>query len=304
MLVLSRFTGRSLLLRIRSIWKHVRSAFTTPQRPMDPALSVATTSNQNTNIISPSMMVEETQRPTGSDLPDNGRSALEATPGLSTAARPEVPAASLVAGSQIDPVDVNEDSNSESDHASDDINDPLRNVSSTPQTQHPSGVSVSDGNSNLTAPSETVEETQHPTGSDSSEGEGRAVLEAIPDSLGAVRPEVPSTSSEAGSQSDPVDDEESNSSSDLDSDDRHKEWLSECYKHEWVCQSAKETEKKFDYISRASLSPKSPFPRSLRPAKRKRLSRFPSSGRTWVEVLLYHPLLPTLPVLRWAFRWS
>ncbi len=188
-------------------------------------------------------MVEETQRPAGSDLSDNGRSVLEATPGLSTAARPEVPTASSVAGSQIDPVDVNEDSNSESDYASD---DPLRNVSSTPQTQQdspPSGASVSDGNPNLTAPSETVEETQHSTGSDSSEGEDPVFkLEAIPDSFGAVRPEVLSTSSEAGSQSDPVDDEESNSSF-LDSyEGFNPEDYSEDYKREWVCQSAKETE--------------------------------------------------------------
>ncbi len=203
MLVLLWFTGCLLLLCIWSIWKHVRSAFTTPQRPVDSAPSVA---NQNTNIISPSMVVEE---------------------------------------------------------------------------------------------------TQHPTGSDSSEGED-PVLEAIPDSLDAVRPEVPSTSLEAGSQSDSVDDEESNSSSDLDSDDDSDPnyYCIEDYKCKWVCQSAKETEKKFNYISRASLFPKSPFPRSLRPAKQKRLSRFLSNGRTQVEALLYHPLLPTLPVQRWAFRWS
>ncbi len=238
-------TGRALLLRIRSIWKRVRSAITTPQRPMDPAPSVAATSNLNTNIISPSIMVEETQRPTGSDLSDSGKSALEATPGLSTAARPEVPAASSVSGSQIDPVDVNEDSNSESDCASDDVNDPLLNVSSIPQTQQdspPSRASVSDRNPNLTAPSETVEETQHPTGSDSSEGED-PVLEAIPDWLGTVRPEVPSTSSEAVSQSDPVDDEESNSSSNFYSDDgiNHELYAKIC-RYDLVCQSAKEIE--------------------------------------------------------------
>ncbi|PBK81149.1 hypothetical protein ARMGADRAFT_814262 [Armillaria gallica] len=234
--MLSWFTGRSLLLRIRSIWKHVCSAFTTLQRPMDPAPSVAATSNQNTNIISPSMMVEETQRPTGSDLSDNGRSVLEATPGFSTAAQPEIPAASSVAGSQIDPVYVNEDSNSESDYASDDINDPLRNISSTPQTQQdspPSGASVEDGNFFIAAPSETVEETQLSMGSDSSEGED-PVLEAIPDSLGAVRPEVPSTLSEAGSQSGPVDDEEANSSSYLYSNDGiNPEYYSEIYRLIW-----------------------------------------------------------------------
>ncbi len=115
MLVLSWFTGRWLLLRIWSIWKHVRSAFRTPQRPVDPAPSVAATSNQNTNIISPSMMVEETQRPTGSDLSDNGRSVLEATPGCWTAVRPEVSSTSSEAGSQSDPLD-----DEESDLGSDD----------------------------------------------------------------------------------------------------------------------------------------------------------------------------------------
>ncbi|KAK0431163.1 hypothetical protein EV421DRAFT_1929748 [Armillaria borealis] len=81
-----------------------------------------------------------------------------------------------------------------------------------PMDSPPSVASVSDGNTNLIAPSETVEEMQHPTGSDFSE-DGEPVLEATSDSSAAVRPEVPSVSLVAGPQIDPVD-EESNSHAD------------------------------------------------------------------------------------------
>ncbi|KAK0237973.1 hypothetical protein EDD85DRAFT_563433 [Armillaria nabsnona] len=116
----SWFTGHSLLLRIRSIWKDVRSAFTTPQRPVDPAPSVAATSNQN---MTPSMMVEETQHPTGSDSSEGEDSVLEAIPDSLGAVRPEVPSTSSEASSQSDPVD-DEESNSSSDRDFNDGFDP------------------------------------------------------------------------------------------------------------------------------------------------------------------------------------
>ncbi|KAK0435886.1 hypothetical protein EV421DRAFT_2086987 [Armillaria borealis] len=90
----------------------------------------------------------------------------------------------------------------------------------------PSVASVSDGNTNLIAPSETVEETQHPTGSEFSE-DGDPVLEATADSSTTVRPEAPSASSVAGPQIDPVD-EESNRHSDNALDDINDE-KSFCY---------------------------------------------------------------------------
>ncbi len=179
--------------------------------------------------------------------------------------------------------------------------------------------SVSDWNTNLIAPSEIVEETQHPTGSDFSDGE--PVLGTAADSSATVRPEVASASSVAGPLIDPVDDidEESSSDSDTDSDNisdeesNHdsdsysnysRESFHERYRRKWVRQSATQTENKFKCISRASLFLKSPFPHSLRAAKWNRLSRFHCSGHTPVEVLLYHPLLRTLPVLPSAFRGS
>ncbi len=93
--------------------------------------------------------------------------------------------------------------------------------------------SVSDGNANLIAPSEIVEETQHPTGSDFSDGE--PVLGTAADSSATVRPEVRSALSVAGPQIDPAD-EESNSNSNTDSDDINDE-MSFCYeyKESWVC---------------------------------------------------------------------
>ncbi|KAK0209646.1 hypothetical protein IW262DRAFT_1468572 [Armillaria fumosa] len=79
----------------------------------------------------------------------------------------------------------------------------------------PPGVtSVSDGNTNLIVPSETLEGTHHPVGSDWSEN-GESVLEVTADSSATMRPEVPSASSVAGSQIDPLD-EESNRDSDND----------------------------------------------------------------------------------------
>ncbi len=168
----------------------------------------------------------------------------------------------------------------------------------------PSVASASNGNTNLIAPSETVEETPA-TGSDFSE-DGEPALEATADSSGTVRPEVVSALPAAGPQIDPAD-EESNNDSDTDSDDiNDKESFCYRYRESWVCQSATQTENKFKCIYRESLFPKSPFPPSLRPAKRNRLSRFQSSGPTPVEVLLYHPPLRTLPALPSALRvsWS
>ncbi len=165
----------------------------------------------------------------------------------------------------------------------------------------PSVASDSDGDTNLIAPSEMIEET--PTGSDSSE-DGEPVLEATADSSGTVQPAVTSASPVAGPQIDPAD-EESNSDSDTDSNYIiDKESFCDRYRRKWVCMSATQTEKEFKYIFRASLFPKSPFPHSLRPAKQNHLSRFQSSGRTLVKVPLFHPLLQTLPVLPLAFRGS
>ncbi len=106
----------------------------------------------------------------------------------------------------------------------------------------PSVASVSDGNINLIAPSETTEEMQHPTGRQFST-DGEPVLGAVADSSATVRPEVPSALSVAGPQIDPADDE-SNSDSDTDSDYIHHE-SSFCdrYRRKWVCQSATQTEK-------------------------------------------------------------
>ncbi len=186
----------------------------------------------------------------------------------------------------------------------------LRIVSTTlqrPMDSPPSVASASNGNTNLIAPSETVEETPA-TGGDFSE-DGKPVLEATADSSATVGPDVPSASSVAGPPIDPVDDidEESNSDYDTDSDDiSDEESFCDRYRESWVCQSATQTEKKFKCISRASPFRKSPFPPSLRPAKRNRLSRFQSSGPTPVEVLLYHPPLRTLPALPSALKvsWS
>lgn len=77
-----------------------------------------------------------------------------------------------------------------------------------------------------------------------------------------------------------------------------------------VCQSAKQTEKKLKCISRLRgriqrmKEPESPFPRSPKPAKQNRLSRFQSSGRTPAENLSYHALSRTLRALSLAFRES
>ncbi|PBK80736.1 hypothetical protein ARMGADRAFT_976895 [Armillaria gallica] len=81
----------------------------------------------------------------------------------------------------------------------------------------PSAASVSDGNTDVIAPSGTVEETQHPTGSDFSE-DGEPVLEATVDSSATMRPEVRSASLVAGPQIDAAD-VESNSHSDNAPDD-------------------------------------------------------------------------------------
>ncbi len=128
----------------------------------------------------------------------------------------------------------------------------------------PSVASDSDGDTNLIAPSETLEET--PTGSDFSEA-GEPVLEATADSSATMRPEEPSASSVAGPQINPVD-EESNSHSDNALDEFNNR-RSFCYNYRksWVCQSATQTENKFTCISRASLFPESPFPHLLRLAK-------------------------------------
>ncbi|KAK0219505.1 hypothetical protein EDD85DRAFT_988865 [Armillaria nabsnona] len=80
-----------------------------------------------------------------------------------------------------------------------------------PMDSPPSIASIPDGDTNLIAPSETVEEMQHATGSDFSE-DGELVLEVTADSLATMRPEEPSASS-AGPQIDLVD-EESDSHSD------------------------------------------------------------------------------------------
>ncbi len=178
----------------------------------------------------------------------------------------------------------------------------LRSVFTTrqrPMDSPPSVASVSDGNTNLIAPSETVEETQHPARSDISEDE-EPVLEVTADSSATVRLEVPSALLVTSPQIGPVD-EESNSNSDTDSDEE-----SFCfrYRRKRVCQSATQTEKKFKSICRASLFPKSPFPRSLRPAEWNHLSRFQSSGHTPVEIPLYHPPSQTLPALPLALRGS
>ncbi len=170
-----------------------------------------------------------------------------------------------------------------------------------PMDSPPSVASVSDGNTNLIMPSETVEKTR--TGSDFSK-DGEASLEATADSSSTVRPEVVSALSAAGPQIDPAD-EESNSDSNTDSDDiNDKKSFCYRYRESWVCQSAAQTEKKIKCISRESLFPKSPFPHSLRPARWNRLLRFQSSGRTPVEVPLYHPPLQTLPAPPSALRGS
>ncbi|KAK0219508.1 hypothetical protein EDD85DRAFT_341381 [Armillaria nabsnona] len=90
----------------------------------------------------------------------------------------------------------------------------------------PSVASVSDGNTNLIVPSETVEKTR--IGSDFSE-DGEPALEATADSSGTVRPEVVSALSAAGPQIDPAD-EESNSDSDTASDDINDK-KSFCYRY-------------------------------------------------------------------------
>ena len=146
------------------------------------------------------------------------------------------------------------------------------------------------------------------------------MLEGTADSSGTGQPEVASALSAADPQIDPAD-EESNSDSDTDSDNfdyeasfcdsntdsdnfNYEESFCDRYRRKWVCQSATQTENEFKCISRASLFPKSPFPHSLRPAKRNHLSRFQSSGRTPVEVPLYHPPSWTLPALPSALRGS
>ncbi|KAK0214643.1 hypothetical protein EDD85DRAFT_963094 [Armillaria nabsnona] len=96
----------------------------------------------------------------------------------------------------------------------------------------PSVASVADGNTNLIAPSETVEEAL--TGSDFSE-DGESALGAAADSSATMRPEVPSALSAADPQIDPAD-EESNSDADTDSNVRNyifNESFCDRYRRKW-----------------------------------------------------------------------
>ncbi|PBK64174.1 hypothetical protein ARMSODRAFT_1023343 [Armillaria solidipes] len=88
---------------------------------MDSPPSVASVSDGNTNLIAPSETIEETQHLTRGDFSEDGEPVLEATADSWATVRREVPLASLVVGPQIDSVD--EESNSHSDNAPNDIND-------------------------------------------------------------------------------------------------------------------------------------------------------------------------------------
>ncbi|PBK65696.1 hypothetical protein ARMSODRAFT_1087315 [Armillaria solidipes] len=140
----------------------------------------------------------------------------------------------------------------------------LRSVFTTlqrPTDSPPSVASVSDGNTNLIAPSETAEEAQRPTGSDFSE-DGEPVLEATADISTTVRPEAPSASSVAGPQIDPVD-EESNIHSDNAPDDINDRW-SFCYDYRklWGITLPKVTLSAFTETGQAESSIKVPEQRS------------------------------------------
>ncbi|PBK60529.1 hypothetical protein ARMSODRAFT_922074 [Armillaria solidipes] len=126
-----------------------------------------------------------------------------------------------------------------------------------PMDSPPSVVSVSDGNTNLIVPSETVEEMQHPAGSDFSE-DGEPVLEATSDSSATMRPEVPSASLVTGPQIDPVD-EESNSDSD-NAPDGINEWgsFSYCYRNSWGITLPKVTLSAFTETGQVESSIKVP----------------------------------------------
>ncbi len=100
----------------------------------------------------------------------------------------------------------------------------------------PSVASVSDGNINLIAPSETTEEMQHPTGRQfSTDGEPVSRLEGTADSSATVRPGVPSASSAAGPQIDPADEESNSHSDDAPDDIDDEKSFSHRYRESWVC---------------------------------------------------------------------
>ncbi|SJL18066.1 uncharacterized protein ARMOST_21638 [Armillaria ostoyae] len=125
----------------------------------------------------------------------------------------------------------------------------------------PSVASISDGNTNLIAPSETVEDTQHPTGSEISE-DGEPVSEVTADSSATVRPEVPSASSAAGPQIDPVD-EGSNCHSDDASDFFSYEWpFGYDYRNSWGITLPEVTLSAFTETGQAESSIKVPKQRS------------------------------------------
>ncbi|SJL17300.1 uncharacterized protein ARMOST_20849 [Armillaria ostoyae] len=125
----------------------------------------------------------------------------------------------------------------------------------------PSVASVSDGNTDLNAPSEAVEETQHLTGSDFSE-DGEPVLEVTADSSATVQREVPSASLVVGPQIDPVD-EESNSGLDIDFDYIYGEkFFSDRYRRKWGITLPQVTLSAFTETGQAESSIKVPKQRS------------------------------------------
>ncbi|KAK0219498.1 hypothetical protein EDD85DRAFT_341177 [Armillaria nabsnona] len=128
-----------------------------------------------------------------------------------------------------------------------------------PMNSPPSIASVSDGNINLIAPSETTEEMQQPTGRQfSTDGEPVSRLEGTADSSATVRPEVPSASSAAGPQIDPADDE-SNSDSDTDPDDINgRKSFSHRYRELWGITLPKVTLSAFTETGQVESSIKVP----------------------------------------------
>ncbi|SJL17292.1 uncharacterized protein ARMOST_20839 [Armillaria ostoyae] len=125
----------------------------------------------------------------------------------------------------------------------------------------PSVASISDGNTNLIAPSETVEEMQCLTRSDFSE-DGEAVSEVTAESSAAMRPEGSSALLAAGPQIDPAD-EESNHHSDSAPDDINKRGsFSYCYRKAWSITLPKVTLSTFTETGQVESSIKVPKQRS------------------------------------------
>ncbi len=160
----------------------------------------------------------------------------------------------------------------------------------------PSIAAVSDEITNTIRPSESRGEIVHPNVSSTSEDEDH------PSSLSDVQSDLSPASSVASSHIDPVDEQ---STSDCDSiwDDDDDDYARN-YRYRWVGESTRQEGQELITYSRASLSLKSPSPRSLRPDKRKHPSRFQSNDPIPVEDQLYHPPLPILPALPSAFRVS